>query len=208
MSLMDNLTNLTATLKHKKIRQAIQEKYAEVAGSAAGKFQYPTGKAGAELLGYDPRDIRDAPEQLLESFCGVGNPFSLGDIGPGETVLDIGCGAGFDLLVASRKVGPNGRVYGVDMTQEMVGKAAKGLAQAGATNFDVRFANVEELPFEESTFEVVISNGVLNLSPSKSVAFREIYRVLKPNGRLQFADIVLREELPAGIAGSADAWSQ
>jgi len=208
MSLMDNLTNLTKALKQKKIRQAIQEKYAEVAGSATGKFQYQTGKAGAEALGYDARDIRDAPEQLLESFCGVGNPFSLGDISPGETVLDIGCGAGFDLLVASRKVGPNGSVYGVDMTQEMVGKAAKGLAHAGVANFDVRLANVEDLPFEESTFEVVISNGVLNLSPSKIVAFREIYRVLKPNGRLQFADIVLKEELPAGIAGSADAWSQ
>lgn len=208
MAIMDIITNVTKSLKHKKIRQAIQNKYAAVSLSASGKFAYPTGKAGAEALGYAKKDIQEAPEQMLESFCGVGNPFSLGEISQGEIVLDIGCGAGFDLFVARSKVGANGKVYGIDMTPAMAEKAKRNLDQAQVANFDVRVANIEELPFAEGLFDVVISNGVLNLSPRKSAAFREIFRVLKSSGRLQFADVVLGDKLPPGIAGSADAWSQ
>lgn len=208
MAIMDIITNMAKSFKHKKIRQAIQDKYAEVSITASGKFSYPTGKAGAEALGYDPKAVQDVPKQLLESFCGVGNPFFLGEISPGESVLDIGCGAGFDLFVASRRVGADGQVYGIDMTAAMVEKAKRNLVGAQIANADVRVGNVEKLPFADDMFDVVISNGALNLSPCKRKAFGEIYRVLKPGGRFQFADIVLGEKLPPRLAGSADAWSQ
>jgi len=122
--------------------------------------------------------------------------------------LDFGCGAGFDLYVASRIVGNNGRVCGVDLTQEMVSRAVGNLASADATNFEVRKIDSEDLPYPDNFFDVVISNGVINLSPRKPACFRELHRVLKPDGRLQFADVVLENDLPAGLAGSLEAWSQ
>jgi arsenite methyltransferase len=190
------------------IRAAIREKYAGVAISASGKFDYPTGRAGAEALGYDSSIIRKTTSKLLESFCGVGNPFLLGEICPGDAVLDFGCGAGFDLYVASRLAGKNGRVCGVDLTQEMVSRAVGNLASAGATNFEVKKIDSEEIPYPDNFFDVVTSNGVINLSPRKPACFRELYRVLKPGGRLQFADVVLESDLPAGLANSPEAWSQ
>lgn len=190
------------------IRKAIQGKYAKVSRSAKGMFQYPVGRAGAETLGYDDVVLQDAPDALLESFCGVGNPFALGEIVDGETVLDIGCGTGFDLYVASHLVGDNGKVYGLDFTPEMAERARNNLSQANVTNQEIRIASVEDMPFDDSMFDVVISNGVLNLSPHKDKAFQEVYRVMKPKGRLQFSDVVLKEDLPPGLAGSAEAWSQ
>jgi SAM-dependent methyltransferase len=191
-----------------EIRKAIRDKYAEVSLSAAGKFQYPTGKEGAKALGYDPAVLESAPAQFLESFCGVGNPFSLGKIEPGSMLLDFGCGAGFDLFVASRLVGENGRVCGIDLTEEMVQRARENLTRAGVTNFEIRKVDSETMPYNDHSFDVAISNGVINLSPNKETTFSEIYRVLKPGGKLQFADVVLENELPAGLAGSAEAWSQ
>jgi SAM-dependent methyltransferase len=189
------------------IRRAIREKYAEVAISALGKFSYPTGKTGAATLGYDVNSIRQAHPNLLESFCGVGNPFSLGEISPGATVLDFGCGAGFDLYVASRLVGKSGLVCGVDLTREMVDRAMENLAGAGVTNYELKQIDTEEIPYPENFFDVVISNGAINLSPFKLACFREIHRILKPGGRLQFADVVLEKDLPAEMKGSLDAWS-
>lgn len=191
-----------------QIREAVRKKYAEVSRSAEGKFQYPTGKAGVVALGYDPSFLGDLPDELVESFCGVGNPFSLGAIEPGETVLDVGCGAGLDLIVASRLVGPTGQVCGIDLTPEMVGRAQTILKKAGVSNAQVYCSGSEAIPHADSTFDVVISNGVLNLSPEKERSFTEIYRVLKPHGRLQFADIVLKENLPAKVAYSLEAWSE
>jgi len=191
-----------------QIRQAIRDKYAKAASSATGKFKYPTGRAGAEALGYDPAAIREAPAPMLDCFCGVGNPFSLGEIRLGERVLDIGCGGGFDLYVASRSVGVEGRVYGIDFTPQMFDRARGNLATAGAGNAEVKLGSSEDLPFADDSFDVIISNGVLNLSPFKEESFQEIFRVLRPGGRLQFADMVLREDLPPEVAGSAEAWSQ
>lgn len=173
-----------------------------------GKFDYPTGKAGAEALAYDPDSIRQAPPKLLGSFCGVGNPFLLGGIPSGAVVLDFGSGAGFDLFVASLLVGKAGRVFGVDLTAEMVTLASGNLADAGVTNYEVKKIDSEELPYPDDLFDVVISNGVINLSPRKLVCFRELCRVLKPGGRIQFADVITENELPIAMAGSPEAWSQ
>lgn len=190
-----------------EIQDAVRKKYAEVSQSAEGKFKYPTGKEGALKLKYDVSIIRHISEDLVSSFCGVGNPFTLGPLNIGETILDIGCGAGFDLIIAGRAVGEKGKVCGIDLTPEMAEKARDNLRKAGITNSDVRVAGAEEIPFDDSTFDVITSNGVLNLSPLKEKSFSEIYRVFKPGGRLQFADIVLKEDLPDTVAGSLDAWS-
>ncbi len=176
--------------------------------SAAGKFLYPTGKEGAKALGYDPAVIDSAPARFFESSCGVGNPFSLGRINPGSVLLDFGCGAGFDLFVASKLVGNKGRVCGIDLTEEMIRRAGENLTLAGVTNFEIKKVDSEVIPYDDRSFDIVVSNGVINLSPSKETTFREIHRVLKPGGKLQFADVVLEGELPAGLAGSAEAWSQ
>jgi len=191
-----------------EIRRAIRYKYAEVSISAAGKFQYPTGKDGAKVLGYDPSIIESAHTRFFESSCGVGNPFSLGTIQRGAVVLDFGCGSGFDLFVASKLVGESGMVCGIDLTENMVVQARENLALAGITNFEIKKVDSEIIPYDDHFFDVVISNGVINLSPRKEISFAEIYRVLKPGGRLQFADVVLENELPASLEGSADAWSQ
>lgn len=190
-----------------RIQEAVQKRYAAVSGSAASQFSYPTGRVGTVALGYDLSLVGDLPEEVLEAFCGVGNPFSLGPINPGESVLDVGCGAGFDLIFASRLVGRRGRVCGIDLTAEMVEKAQANLRRAGVPNGEVHRAACEAIPYADGTFDLVISNGVLNLSPLKEKSFAEIYRVLKSNGRLQFADMVLEEDLPAEVAGSLEAWS-
>jgi ubiquinone/menaquinone biosynthesis C-methylase UbiE len=159
-------------------------------------------------LGYDPAIIESAHTRFFESSCGVGNPFSLGNIRPGAAVLDFGCGAGFDMFVASKLVGESGLVCGIDLTEDMVLRARENLSLAGITNVEIRKVDSETIPYDDHFFDVVISNGVINLSPCKQASFKEIYRVLKPGGRLQFADVVLDKDLPASLAGSAEAWSQ
>jgi ubiquinone/menaquinone biosynthesis C-methylase UbiE len=178
-----------------------------VSCSAAGRFSYPTGKAGAIAVGYDLSLLVDLPDDVFDTFCGVGNPFALGAIQGGEKVLDVGCGAGFDLILASRLVGPVGRACGVDFTPEMVKKAQANLVRARANNASATVGIAEAIPYDDDAFDVVISNGVLNLSPLKERSLREIFRVLKPNGRLQFADIVLNEDVRAEMTDSLDAWS-
>ncbi len=190
----------------KKIQDAVREKYSEVSSSAEGRFNYPTGRDGAILNGYDPEVIKSMPDELIKSFCGVGNPFILGPIYSGETVLDVGCGAGFDLIVASLMTGRDGKVCGIDLTPEMAEKARNNLSRYGIRNYDVQVAGAESIPYQDNTFDVAISNGVLNLSPLKESCFREIYRVLRPNGRLQFADIVMKEDCGA-MCSTLEAWS-
>jgi SAM-dependent methyltransferase len=203
-----SVRNEISSRDREAIRSSIRKKYAQVSISAGGKFHYPTGKIGAEILRYDPEAIRQAPSGLLESFCGVGNPFSLGEIMPGVTLLDFGCGAGFDLFVASRLVGPSGLVCGVDLTKDMIDRTISHLNDAGITNYEAIQVDSEDIPYPDNFFEVVISNGVINLSPFKLLCFREIYRVLKPGGRIQFADVVLEHDLPSGMKDSPEAWAQ
>jgi arsenite methyltransferase len=179
-----------------------------VSSSAAGKFQYQTGKEGAVLLRYDPAILQKIKPERLNSFCGVGNPFSIEQIKPGSVILDIGCGAGFDLIVASSLTGPSGRVFGIDLTEEMVAKAKGNVNNMGISNVKITHVDSEEIPFDDQMFDIVISNGVINLSPWKLKLFQEIDRVLKYGGKLQFADIVAENELPTELTGSLEAWAQ
>jgi len=190
-----------------EIENAVRRMYAEVARSAEGRFRYATGREGALAFGYDPELLAGLPDDVLAAFCGVGNPFTLGAIAAGETILDVGCGAGNDLIVASRLVGATGAVHGIDLTPEMVEKARANLARVGVANAGVQRARSDAIPYPDATFDVVSSNGVFNLSPRKEETFREIYRVLKPGGRLQFADIVLKQALSTDVAGNLDAWA-
>jgi SAM-dependent methyltransferase len=194
-------------LNVKAIQDGIRNKYAEVSQSAEGKFAYPTGRAGAVFLGYPPSIVESVPDEILRSFCGVGNPFSLGEIKPGEAVLDVGCGAGFDMIVARRLTGSAGRIFGIDITWKMIERARKNFAQLGIGNAEIALAGSEAIPHKAASFDVVISNGVLNLSPLKGESYKEIYSVLKENGRFQFVDIILGDGHQEQDACSIDAWS-
>ncbi|HSB69549.1 MAG TPA: methyltransferase domain-containing protein [Candidatus Methylomirabilis sp.] len=178
------------------IRQGIAERYRKVAASPAGLFRYPTGEASALGLGYPPERLAAIPPAIRERFVGVGNPLALGAIRPGESVLDLGCGAGLDALVAAQIVGPTGRVVGIDLSRELLAVAEAGRMQAGFAHVEFREAAIEALPFPAASFAVAISNGVLNLVPDKPAALREIFGVLRPDGRLQACDIGLVGDTP------------
>lgn len=198
---------MSAKLNAKEIKETVRRKYAEVSLSSEGKFNYPTGKEGALNLKYDLSAIEAVADNVLSSFCGVGNPFSLGPVQWGESVLDVGCGAGFDLIIAGRMTGRAGRACGIDLTPEMVMKTQETITRLELTDYEVQIGDSEFIPYDDHTFDIVVSNGVLNMSPDKEKSFQEIYRVLKPGGRLQFADIVLKKDLPEKIANSLEAWT-
>ncbi len=163
----------------KKIEGGIRQKYVRVAISPEGNFQYPTGKAGLKEQNYAPEVLSCLPEDILASYCGVGNPFSLGTIDEGEAVLDVGCGAGVDTLIAAIMVGPPGNVVGIDLTPEMLERARKNLRKTSLNNVSFQEASAEDLPFPDASFDVVISNGVFNLIPDKVKALKEVLRRLK-----------------------------
>ena len=170
----------------------IKKTYAEVAEEPGKEFIFPRGRAWAADLGYPADLLERVPERSVESFAGVANPFSLGRLEPGERVLDVGCGAGTDSLVAAQMVEPDGFVTGVDMTTEMLAKARESAREMGATNVEFVDGEAEDMPFRDAEFDVVISNGVIDLIPDKDAVFSEIHRVLKPGGRLQIPDVPTR----------------
>ena len=189
------------------LRSAISKEYREVAVNPQKGFHFHTGRRLAKILGYDDELIRIVPEGSLASFAGTGNPFSLGAIRPGERVVDVGCGAGFDSLIAAHMTGTGGRAIGIDMTPEMLSKARGGAEAAGASNIDFREGVAEALPVEDDWADVVISNGAINLCPDKLAVFREMYRVLKPGGRLQIADILVEKPVPEEATEDIDLWT-
>jgi arsenite methyltransferase len=191
-----------------QIEAGIRSKYAKVAESPEGLFKYPTGRAGLEALGYDPGLIRALPEAVTASYCGTGNPFSLGPINEGEAVLDIGCGAGVDTILAAMMTSPSGKVAGVDIVPEMLHRAEENLRMMDLKNVNFEKASGEKLPFEDDSFDVVISNSVINLIPDKVGTLKETMRVLKPCGRLMIADQIMVGRLQKDIKARLANWFQ
>ncbi|HVT02737.1 MAG TPA: DUF2652 domain-containing protein [Thermoanaerobaculia bacterium] len=189
------------------LRCEIKREYGEVATNPAKGFHFHTGRPLAQLLGYSDELLGDIPERSVESLAGTGNPFALGRLARGERVVDLGCGAGLDSLIAARMVGTDGRVIGVDMTPEMLEKAETSAEEMALRNVDFQQGYIEELPVPDQWADVVISNGVINLAPDKRRVFREIRRVLKPDGRIQIGDIIVQKAVPESAKRNIDLWA-
>jgi len=189
------------------LREEVRTKYREVAVNPRGSFHFHTGRPLARRLGYDEAVVARMPDSAIEAFAGVGNPFSLGALKPGERVVDLGSGGGFDCFVAAGQVGPEGQVVGVDMTEEMLSRSRAAAAAMGLRNIEFRRGVIEDLPVEDGQADVVISNGVINLCADKRRVFNEIMRVLRPGGRLQFADIATGKAVPESAIRNIDLWT-
>ena len=188
------------------LRSEIQKTYTDVSLDQDRQFIFPTGRAWAEDLGYPP-ELANVPDGSVESFAGVGNPFRLGPIERGETVLDLGCGAGTDLLVAAQMTGSEGQAIGVDMTPTMVERARRSAAEMELANVEVHESLIERLPAADESVDVVISNGVIDLVPDKAAVFSEIWRVLRAGGRLQIADVVIHRPVCEEGRRNIDLWT-
>lgn len=191
------------------LRDEVGETYSRLVADPDSSFHFHHGVDYAcELLRYDREELESLPSECTSRFAGLGNPHRIGEIQPGETVLDIGCGAGTDLLLAARRTGPGGKAIGVDATQAMRELAASCAQKAGFADIvEVRAGRAEELPVEDASIDVVTSNGVINLTPDKRVAFGEIARVLRPAGRLFLADVIISEELSSTSRSDAELWA-
>jgi len=189
------------------LRAEVRSKYREVAINPHGTYHFHTGRGLAALLGYDDAFVGALPDAAVESFAGVANPFSLRPLVAGEKVVDVGAGAGFDSFVAARHVGPAGRVVGVDMTDEMLTKSRATAAALDLAHVEFRKGLAESLPVEDGWADVVISNGVINLCADKRAVFREIHRVLRPGGVLQFSDIANGQPVPSAAVNNIDLWT-
>ena len=189
------------------LRAEVAKEYAVVAKDPQEGFHFHTGRRLADLLDYEDELLDQFPEKVIESFAGTGNVFKLGEIKPGEYVIDVGCGAGLDSLIAARMVGKEGKVIGVDMTPDMIAKARQNAAEVGISNVEYIEDYSEELPVPSEWADVVISNGAVNLSPDKDAVFSEMFRVLKPGGRLQIADILVQKPVPNSAKNNLDLWA-
>ncbi len=195
-------------LDTRKLQAEIQSIYARVAADPSGEFHFHRGRGyAAQRLHYDAAELSQFPGTVTEPFAGVGNPHAIAPLPAGASVVDIGCGAGLDLLLSASHVGPRGRAIGVDMTEAMRDRARRGATACGLAHVEVREGEATALPIEAESVDVVMSNGVLNLVPEKRAAVAEIRRVLKPGGRVQIADIVLGVELPEDARQDIDLWT-
>jgi SAM-dependent methyltransferase len=191
-----------------KIEVGIRDKYMKVAKNPEGLFAYPTGRVGMEAQKYDPELVSALPDVVVSSYCGVGNPFSLGTINKGDIILDIGCGAGVDTILAAMMAGPTGRAVGIDVVPEMLDRATSNLAMTDVKNVTFTKTSGEDLPFEDDEFDVVISNGVINLIPDKAALLKEVMRVLKPGDRLMIADQIATGNVQKDIKARLANWFQ
>jgi arsenite methyltransferase len=188
------------------LRDEIQKTYSDVSTKPEEEFIFPTGRRWAEDLGYPP-ELANVPEASVESFAGVANHFVLGRVDEGATVLDLGCGAGTDLLIAAQMVGPAGRAIGIDMTASMLDRVRESAQRMGLDNVELHEDLIESLPLEDESVDLVISNGVIDLVPDKDAVFDEIDRVLKPGGRLQIADVIIHKEVSEDARKRIDLWT-
>jgi arsenite methyltransferase len=188
------------------LKSEIKKTYASVSDEPERDFIFPTGRAWAEDLGY-PAELANVPEGAVESFAGVANPWALGRLAPGERVLDLGSGAGTDSLIAAQMVGPKGRVIGIDMTPAMLAKARAAAAEMGTSNVEFVESEAERLPFPDASFDVVVSNGVIDLIPDKDAVFSELFRVLVPGGRMQIADVTIQNPVSEEGRRNIDLWT-
>jgi SAM-dependent methyltransferase len=189
------------------LRDAIATTYGQVSTEPGKDFVFPTGRRWAEALGYPQPELSGVPDATVDSFAGVANPFSLGRLETASTVLDLGCGAGTDLLIAAQMVGPGGTVIGIDMTASMLAVARASADAMGLANVALHDGLVEDLPLDEASVDIVISNGVIDLVPDKDAVFAEIDRVLRPGGRLQVADVVVHNEVSEDARRRIDLWT-
>lgn len=190
-----------------ELRSEVKEKYREVAADPAASFHFHTGRDHAVRMGYPAWPLGELPDEATEAFAGVGNPFFWSTPAPGETVLDLGAGAGMDSFLSSYWVGREGHVIGVDMTEEMLAKASSTAASLALSNIEFRFGYIEDLPVASDSVDVVISNGVINLCPDKTRVYSEIARVLRPGGRMTIADICVEKPVPQGALKDIDLWT-
>ena len=189
------------------LREEIRKTYTDVSTDQDQEFIFPTGRAWAQELGYPEPELARVPDATVESFAGVANHWVLGRIEPGAVVLDLGCGAGTDLLIAAQMAGPAGRVIGIDMTAGMLDRARASAVEMGLGNVELHEALIEALPLEDASVDVVISNGVIDLVPDKDAVLDEIDRVLRPGGRLQVADVVIHQEVSEDARKRIDLWT-
>jgi arsenite methyltransferase len=188
------------------LKSEIKKTYASVSAEPDRDFIFPTGRAWAEDLRY-PAELAAVPDAAVESFAGVANPWVLGRLAPGERVLDLGSGAGTDSLIAAQMVGEHGHVTGIDMTPEMLAKARAAATEMGASNVEFVESEAERLPFLDESFDVVISNGVIDLIPDKDAVFAELFRVLAPGGHIQIADVTIQNPVSAEGRRNIDLWA-
>ncbi len=190
------------------IDKGVRARYAKAAQSPAGIFRFPTGRAGLQALHYDPAYLGKLPDEVAESYCRVGNPFAMGAVSQGWRVLDVGSGAGVDAIIAAQMTGPDGSVVGMDVVPEMVERARRNAEAAGTANVEFLQGSAEELPFGPDEFDLIISNGALNLVVDKPKALAELFRVLEPGAALQVADQILVGELPSDMNAICSAWAR